>query len=175
MEGLCHPRAPSYPHPWPWPSHQFESDIIATLGVENIFLRRNRPVRRWGGGAPRAHGAQHCNGCCFSGEADEMWILPHPPLLSEARWAHAPLCLTPAHAGLRCLLFGNCAYSRFTKMRRNLALSVPNELYWGDITVRSFCSETIKGSEPPPPATPAWWPRNVAASCSLAGPCHIHP
>lgn len=47
MEGLCHPRAPSYPQPWPWPSHQFEPDIIATLGVENIFLRRNRPVSHW--------------------------------------------------------------------------------------------------------------------------------
>lgn len=34
------------PQPGPSPSHQFEPDIVATLGVENIFLRRKRPMSR---------------------------------------------------------------------------------------------------------------------------------
>lgn len=34
------PMYPRYPQPCPRLSHQFESDVIATLCIENIFLRR---------------------------------------------------------------------------------------------------------------------------------------
>lgn len=29
------------------PAHQFETDIVSTLSVQNILLRRNRPMSRW--------------------------------------------------------------------------------------------------------------------------------
>lgn len=80
----------------PCPSHQFEPDIIATLGVENVFLRRNRlirhSVRRHHLGA---HGTHHHSGSRFSrgvnGITDSAMsttpkqgsLRPMPPSLSQ--------------------------------------------------------------------------------------------
>lgn len=38
------PLYPRYPQPCPRPSYQFESDVIATLGVEDIFLRGRQTI-----------------------------------------------------------------------------------------------------------------------------------
>lgn len=44
MRGPKPPVYPRYPQPCPRLSHQFESDVIATLGIEDIFLRGRRTV-----------------------------------------------------------------------------------------------------------------------------------
>lgn len=52
MEGCSsHPSAPN--SVCPNPSHQSEPDIIATLGVEDIFLRKNRPMSNLVMGYPK--------------------------------------------------------------------------------------------------------------------------
>lgn len=78
-----YPSFPSCPQPCPHPSHQFEPDVVATLSVEDIFLRRNTPGSDSVGARMRPQGKRM-----------ELWIPPRPPLL-KGSWL-GPECLSPS-------------------------------------------------------------------------------
>lgn len=70
----CRPCIPGYPQPRPHPSHQFESDVIATLGIEDIFLRGDQAISNTLREPPLALlGPQHY-GPSFTEKQTEAWV-----------------------------------------------------------------------------------------------------